>query len=58
MQPMDNELSLTLPIGEGHEPIVVLSQADRECADCVDDTLGEHKALSELKSKVILSVKT
>ncbi|KAL0053354.1 hypothetical protein WJX82_004675 [Trebouxia sp. C0006] len=41
-----------------YEPIVVLSQADRECADCVNDTLGEHKALSELKSKATLSVKT
>ena len=36
----------------GYEPIVVLSQADRECADCVNDTLGEHRALSELKAKV------
>ncbi|DBA93230.1 TPA: hypothetical protein ACH3X2_003525 [Trebouxia sp. C0005] len=35
----------------GYEPIVVLSQADRECAACINDTLGEHRALSELKSK-------
>ena len=42
----------------GYEPIVVLSQADRECAACVNDKLGEHKGLSELKSKVTLSVKT
>lgn len=42
----------------GYEPIVVLSQADRECANYINDTLGEHKALSELKSKVTLSVKT
>ena len=36
----------------GYEPIVVLSQADRECADCVSSTLGEYRVLSGLKAKV------
>lgn len=36
----------------GYEPIVVLSQADRECADCVNNTLDEYRGLSELKAKV------
>ena len=36
----------------GYEPIVVLSQADRECKDCRDNTLGDFAALNDLRAKV------
>ena len=36
----------------GYEPVVVLSQADRECTACRTDTLGDHAALNDLKNKV------
>ena len=36
----------------GYEPVVVLSQADRECAECKTNTLGDFPALNDLKLKV------
>ena len=36
----------------GYEPVVVLSQADRECAECKVNTLGNYPVLDELKHKV------
>ena len=36
----------------GYEPVVVLSQADRECTECKANTLGNYPALNELKNKV------
>ena len=36
----------------GYEPVVVLSQADRECAECKTNTLGDFPALNDLKIKV------
>lgn len=36
----------------GYEPVVVLSQADRECAKILVKSLGKHAALDELRNKV------
>lgn len=52
-QLLDTNEACAIQVKElGYTPIVVLSQADRECEECRSDSLQEYPKLTALKDKV------